>query len=217
MASAGDFPDVIREGDPLLGNSYQHYYEGAYYRLLFPDWPRGYDRETEPAVYRISADKTVNARVEDASLREAVRKDYWKKIDAAMAHPLPDGPPIELFERSLREYAKNNPNPPEISFGGLADLAERQQKDFSGMMDGPGMIAPQVRSALLESMEKGSAAEGKAPWTCPSCGKADNTGKFCPECGQAKPVTGEGWTCPKCATEGNKGNFCVGCGARRPE
>lgn len=208
MASAGDFPDLIREGDPLPGHSYEHHYEGAVYRLLFPDWPKGYDRDTEPAVYRISADGAVSTRVEDKALLEAVRKDYWKKIDEMNARPLPDGPFMERFERDLREYAKNDPTLPDIPFGGL--------KHTSGMVDGPGMIAPQFRSALLESMEKGSAAEEKAPWTCPACGKAGNTGRFCPECGQAKPVKGEGWTCPACGTEGNKGNFCAGCGGIRP-
>ena len=36
MASAKDFPDLIPEGDPILGNSYRHYYGGSYYHLLFP-------------------------------------------------------------------------------------------------------------------------------------------------------------------------------------
>ena len=55
------------------------------------------------------------------------------------------------------------------------------------------------------------AAEG---WTC-SCGKTGNTGKFCMECGGAKPEEPAGWTC-SCGTL-NQGKFCMNCGAKKPE
>ena len=45
-------------------------------------------------------------------------------------------------------------------------------------------------------------------WKC-TCG-ADNTGKFCSECGAAN-----GWTC-SCGTV-NKGKFCSECGAKKPD
>ncbi|MBE6541995.1 MAG: SPFH domain-containing protein [Ruminococcaceae bacterium] len=54
--------------------------------------------------------------------------------------------------------------------------------------------------------EKVSADE----WTC-SCG-AKNSGKFCSECGSAKPA--DGWTC-SCGTV-NKGKFCSECRAKKP-
>ena len=50
-------------------------------------------------------------------------------------------------------------------------------------------------------------------WTC-SCG-AQNTGKFCGNCGAAKPASAGAWTCA-CGTE-NSGNFCSNCGAKKPE
>ncbi len=43
-------------------------------------------------------------------------------------------------------------------------------------------------------------------WKC-ACG-AENTGKFCTACGAARPAA---WTCPECGTE-NKGKFCANCG-----
>lgn len=49
-------------------------------------------------------------------------------------------------------------------------------------------------------------------WRCPSCG-AVNSGKFCGECGAARPET-ESWTCG-CGSV-NQGKFCPECGARRP-
>ena len=60
------------------------------------------------------------------------------------------------------------------------------------------------------------AAGADAPagtWTC-ACG-AQNTGKFCGNCGAAKPAPAGTWTC-SCGTE-NTGNFCSNCGAKRPE
>ena len=47
-------------------------------------------------------------------------------------------------------------------------------------------------------------------WTC-SCG-AVNTGKFCMECGTAKPE--DGWKCACGAV--NTGKFCSECGAKKP-
>ena len=46
-------------------------------------------------------------------------------------------------------------------------------------------------------------------WDCPHCGAKDNKDKFCSECGSAKP---ELWDCPHCGAKGNKGKFCSECG-----
>lgn len=49
-------------------------------------------------------------------------------------------------------------------------------------------------------------------WTCPICGEIGNKGKFCSECGAAKP---ESWDCPQCGATGNKGKFCSECGMKK--
>ena len=55
-------------------------------------------------------------------------------------------------------------------------------------------------------------------WTCPKCGQEGNTGNFCGNCAEPRPVsTGDSWTCPKCGQEGNTGNFCGNCAEPRPE
>ena len=50
-----------------------------------------------------------------------------------------------------------------------------------------------------------------ANWTCGSCNTV-NTGKFCSECGAARPSAD--WTC-SCGTV-NTGKFCSECGNKRP-
>ena len=49
-------------------------------------------------------------------------------------------------------------------------------------------------------------------WKC-NCGFEDNTGKFCMNCGEPKPI-GK-WKCSNCNTE-NSGKFCENCGTQRP-
>ncbi len=65
-----------------------------------------------------------------------------------------------------------------------------------------------------ELYKMGQAPQPAAPavstWKC-SCG-AENTGKFCENCGAPKAATG--WTCA-CGTV-NKGKFCSECGAKKP-
>ena len=51
-------------------------------------------------------------------------------------------------------------------------------------------------------------------WSCSACGAKDNKGKFCSECGKAKP---ELWDCNACGAKGNKGKFCSECGKAKPE
>lgn len=53
-------------------------------------------------------------------------------------------------------------------------------------------------------------AEG---WVC-DCGATGNTGKFCSECGKAKPADGNTWNC-ECGAS-NTGKFCSECGKARP-
>lgn len=51
-------------------------------------------------------------------------------------------------------------------------------------------------------------------WDCDFCGAKGNLGKFCCECGKAKP---EIWDCPHCGSKGNRSRFCPECGAERED
>ena len=78
---------------------------------------------------------------------------------------------------------------------------------FGGMMGTPASAGQQAQSQMQPQ---------SAPvlgWTC-SCGKTDNRGKFCAECGSPKPAAA-GWTC-SCGHV-NQGKFCQECGKKKPE
>ena len=80
-----------------------------------------------------------------------------------------------------------------------------------------GTMGQKVGDALHQFNDMSAPASSAAPaqegWQC-SCGATGNTGKFCAECGKAKP---EAWDCPNCGTKGNKGKFCSECGTAKPE
>lgn len=64
-----------------------------------------------------------------------------------------------------------------------------------------------------QNQQSQPAQQGAAnAWKC-SCG-ATSTGKFCPECGAARPEA-NGWTC-SCGMV-NNGKFCQNCGSKKPE
>ena len=73
-----------------------------------------------------------------------------------------------------------------------------------------GVNAAQLFQMAQQAAPAAPAAPASNGWKC-SCG-ATNTGKFCAECGAAKPA--EGWTCGCGAV--NKGKFCSECGAKKP-
>ena len=87
---------------------------------------------------------------------------------------------------------------------------------MQGMMNG-GMGnmfgVPQAKQAP-QMKPASTVAEGAVlGWKC-ICGKADNRGKFCEECGLPKPAL-DGWTCA-CGNV-NQGKFCKECGRKKPE
>ena len=83
------------------------------------------------------------------------------------------------------------------------------------------IIAKIVRSmftagtpATINTPQPQPQQQAEEGWTC-SCGMTGYTGKFCMECGGAKPEEPAGWTC-SCGTL-NQGKFCMNCGAKKPE
>ena len=52
-------------------------------------------------------------------------------------------------------------------------------------------------------------------WTCPSCGKTNIHSKFCPNCGFSAENVKKSWTCPNCGKEDIETKFCPNCGTKR--
>lgn len=59
-------------------------------------------------------------------------------------------------------------------------------------------------------MEMGMGMRTAGEWTCPACGYARNSGKFCSECGEARF-----WVCMGCGKDDNTGKYCTECGRKR--
>ena len=100
----------------------------------------------------------------------------------------------------------------------MRDAAKNENGAMMGFM-GMGMAqqAGGMNAASLFQMGSQAPQQAARPatqnaWKCPQCG-TDATGKFCPECGTAKPAE-NGWTCACGAV--NKGKFCTECGAKKP-
>ncbi|MBQ9134734.1 MAG: SPFH domain-containing protein [Lachnospiraceae bacterium] len=86
---------------------------------------------------------------------------------------------------------------------------------MNNQMNQQQMQQPMMNQQMQQPMGPASTvAEGAVlGWTC-ACGKADNRGKFCMECGLPKPAL-DGWTC-SCGHV-NQGKFCPECGKKKPE
>ena len=103
-----------------------------------------------------------------------------------------------------------------------ADAMKAAASNSAGAMTGfMGMGFAQqaggVNAANLYAMGQQQAAQQAAPqaaggWKC-ECG-AENTGKFCTNCGKPAPAPAGSWKC-ECGTE-NTGKFCTECGKPKP-
>ena len=136
--------------------------------------------------YDEESKKLINMRNQGAMLGDAaVREGY---VQGAMARGF--------------EAAGSNPGGSATAFMGMG----------MGMNAAGGFGTFSETNRAQMAQQKEAAAPKAAGWKC-ACG-AENTGKFCAECGKPKPAD-EGWSCPKCGSK-NSGKFCAECGTARP-
>ncbi len=96
-----------------------------------------------------------------------------------------------------------------MNAGNLYQMGAQQQQ-MAAMQQAAAQ--PQMMAGVATGPAAGAAA-AILGWTC-ACGKEDNKGKFCMECGQPKPADA-GWTCT--CGQVNQGKFCQNCGTKKPE
>ena len=115
---------------------------------------------------------------------------------------------------ALKMAASNESTGPMMAFAGMnmANMAGGMNANTLYQMN----AAQNQMNAQQAAPQMQAPSQTQAPvlgWTC-SCGKNDNRGKFCAECGSPKPADA-GWTCSCGAV--NQGKFCPECGAKKPE
>ena len=111
---------------------------------------------------------------------------------------------VEAQSQAMKDAANNAGG----AMNGFIGYGMAQQ---AGGMNAQSLFAMGQQPAAVEQTKP--AAPKADTWKC-GCG-AENTGKFCAECGAPKPVEAAGWTCPSCGAV-NKGKFCAECGAKKP-
>ncbi len=119
---------------------------------------------------------------------------------------------------AMKAAASNTATGPMMAFANMNMAAQAGGVQAGTLYQMAGQGQPTPTAAQMGFMPTGLSQGGSgqtqavAGWTC-SCGKTDNKGKFCMECGAKKPQDA-GWTC-SCGTV-NQGKFCMECGARKP-
>ena len=112
---------------------------------------------------------------------------------------------VEAQSQAMKDAAKNSAG----AMTGFMGMGMAQQ---AGGANAANLFAMGQQQAAQQPAQPAPAAAPAAnTWKC-GCG-AENTGKFCIECGKPKPA--DGWACPKCGTV-NKGRFCMECGEKKP-
>ena len=148
--------------------------------------------------------------------QEQMIRDLQKA--AVMANPAMAAANIASAQSDAMRTAAANPAGAAMGFMGMGMAsgmggmnATQLFGQASQAQQAPAQAQP-VGAAGAAAAGTGTAAAGAA-WTC-SCG-AQNTGKFCGNCGSPKPEAAGPWFCTNCGTQ-NTGNFCSGCGSKRP-
>ncbi len=111
---------------------------------------------------------------------------------------------------AMRAAASNEGAGPFMAFAGM-QMAQMAGGGQAGQLfqQGAAQQAQQPAAPVV-----GSVSATEVPvWKCTECGKEDNVGKFCANCGAPKPETEE-WVC-ECGTT-NTGKFCQNCGKPQP-
>ena len=167
-------------------------------------------------------DKNIAGREAAEKLRDYVRESHVAEM--AQVKPIPS--PFVVMDHSSSSYITFTF---EDGKDGTSVRVDRRL-DCGSCWELQSQTIKKIRELILDCINTGKCLEHKensydpakpgmagsmgmsiGSWKC-SCG-ADNTGRFCANCGNPKP-SGK-WKCPNCNTE-NEGRFCTECATARP-
>lgn len=146
-------------------------------------------------------------------------------VSVALASITPDAESAKKIAQFQESRVYTNAQMMGARLGGAqANAMENAAKNDAGAMTGfLGMGFAQNAGGAnageffkMGEQQKAAAEtkESADTWNC-VCGAKNNTGKYCSDCGAAKPEKATGWRCTTCGAM-NKGRFCSECGAKKP-
>ena len=148
----------------------------------------------------------VSVAMNPITLREEDLQKIQEKQDmAVLRDPSMMAATLGGAQAEAMKAAASNPNGAMMGFMGMNMAGGANGVNLQNLYE---MGNAQQKNAQAAAVAK----QDTGVWTC-SCG-AENTGKFCMECGQPKPQGAKGWIC-SCGTK-NTGKFCTECGQPRP-
>ncbi len=150
---------------------------------------------------------SVNASEEDEKMiKELQRNAAFRDPTMAAAHL------VGAQAAAMQDAAKNEGAGPVMGFMGM-NMAGQAGGMNTQNLYAMGQQQQQAQAAAAQPPAAPAAPAAANGWSC-SCGKSDNTGKFCADCGSPRPAEQSGWTC-SCGNV-NKGSFCSECGSKKP-
>ena len=150
------------------------------------------------AIVAVGVNSVTASAEDEATIKELQKSAVFRNTNMAAAH-------MVQAQAEAMKTAAGNKNGAMMGFMGM-NMAQS-----AGGFDAASLFQMgQQQPAAPAPATPAAPAAGANTWKC-SCG-AVNTGKFCMECGAAKPA--DGWVCSCGAV--NKGKFCSECGAKKP-
>ncbi len=146
------------------------------------------------SIVSVSVNSVSISAEDEAAIKELQKSAVFRNTGMAAAH-------MVQAQAEAMKAAASNENGAMMGFMGM------------NMAQTAGGLSANSLFQMAQNQNHSQAMAAPAPggWKC-SCG-AENTGKFCVECGAPKPAS-RGWTCA-CGSV-NKGKFCPECGAKKP-
>ena len=134
---------------------------------------------------------------DETMIKELQKTAVFANPNMAAAHM------VQAQAEAMKKAASNQNAGPMMGFMGM------NMANAAGGVNAKDLFAMGQTAQQVQPVQPAPKATG-TEWNC-TCGTV-NSGKFCSECGAARPAAG--WICA--CGQVNEGKFCSECGAKRP-